>query len=246
MRSEEERIDLFLETFKSLESEMVMLANFDEGYTSFSRALNYVHKNELDPFVASSSVYEFLKSASDLRNILSHRNSVAAPTEEFLDRFIKIADNIIHPTLCIDIATKGENIVTASEEDKVLKLMSIMSQRFLSHIPIYRSDDNSFIGVFSRTTLFEYYLNEKNISLDEDLKIKDLEKYVDINSHKNEQYLFVDRHTKIVDVYNKLLKKSKSQKKLSCIFVTSHGKPNEVLLGIVTQIDILKLVSEIE
>ncbi len=243
--NEEEAINTFLSTFKELEEELVKIAGLKENYTSFSRALNYIHNNNLDPFVSSDNVYEFLKTASDLRNILSHRNNVALPTEDFLNKFLKIADNIIHPTLCIDIATKGNDIIIGRESDKLLYLMYLMDRKYISHIPIY-TDDYKFLGVFSRTTLYEYFLSKKSINFDENTRVSEAKEFIDISKHGNEKYLFVNRYAKIVDVYKQLLKKTKEDRKLSCIFITPNGKMNEKLLGIVTQVDILKLAAEIE
>lgn len=87
----------FLTIFRELEEEIVKISGLDEGYISFNRALNEIHSKRLDPIIASDDAYEFLKSALDLRNILSHRNDVAEPTDIFLERFKKLSKNIIYP-----------------------------------------------------------------------------------------------------------------------------------------------------
>jgi len=243
--TEEELIEEFLTEFKQLEIELVKNCGLKDNYISFSRALNVIHSRGLDPVIASTDVYEFLKTASDLRNILSHRNNVAAPTEEFLNTFKRISSNIIHPTLCLDVATKGNNILIGHTSDCILTLMRLMSSRFLSHIPVYDENSN-FVGVFSRTTLFEMFLKEKKINLDESTKVIDIIKFIDLAQHNNEQFMFVDKYTKIIDVYEKLLKHSKEERKLSCIFITAHGKANERLLGVVTQVDLLKIAAELD
>ena len=123
--------------------------------------------------------------------------------------------------------------------------MYLMDRKYISHIPIY-TDDYKFLGVFSRTTLYEYFLSKKSINFDENTRVSEAKEFIDISKHGNEKYLFVNRYAKIVDVYKQLLKKTKEDRKLSCIFITPNGKMNEKLLGIVTQVDILKLAAEIE
>ena len=77
-------------------------------------------------------MYEFLKTASDLRNILSHRNNVCVPSEEFLKKFKKITDEIIHPAKCEDIATKGNDLVLCHPGNKILDVIDAMSKKSFS------------------------------------------------------------------------------------------------------------------
>ena len=81
--TEEERIDCFLTVFKDLEKELVRISRLKDDYISFSRALNHIYYNRMNPVVSQRDCYDFLKTASDLRNILSHENDVCAPSEKF-------------------------------------------------------------------------------------------------------------------------------------------------------------------
>lgn len=233
----------FLELFRDLEQELCTLAKFKDSYVSFSRALNQVHYERLNPVVASGEVYEFLKTASDLRNLLSHRNDVAEPTPEFLARFRRIVSSVLYPLTCFDIATKGDDIMICRPAEQVKDVVQQMNKRRLSHIPVYDSD-RSFLGVFSRTTFFEAFAAGENLSLGGDTRIEDLLGYIDINRHGTERYLFVSKKTSTIDVYQYLVKKKSTERRLSCIFVTKNGNAKEALLGVVTESDLFKAVVE--
>ena len=230
----------FLNTFKNLEVELIAMARLNDDYVSFSRALNKVYTNRLNPIVSDADVYEFLKTASDLRNILSHRNNVCVPSEEFVTKFKKIANEIIHPSKCEDVATKGNDLVLCHPGNKVIDIIDAMSKKSLSHIPVL--DKGKIIGVFSRTTFFDYYVQNRRLCVDNDFTIRDFIDYINVNSHSNERYLFVKPNTSLYDVYKELsLRKEPKKKRLSCIFVTSNGKNDGRLIGIITEADMVKI-----
>lgn len=233
----------FLTIFRELEEEIVKISGLDEGYVSFNRALNEIHSKRLDPIIASDDAYEFLKSALDLRNILSHRNNVAEPTDIFLERFKKLSKNIIYPKKLIDIATKGKNLVIAYPEDKVITIVKMMSSNMISHVPVY-DEEGLFLGVFSRVSFFEFFSKNSKIQICENTTIADIIDSININNNTNELYLFASINNYVIDFYNHMNKTKKEDRRLSAIFLTKNGKKSEPLLGIVTQTDILKMILE--
>ena len=60
----------FLNTFKNLEVELISLARLNDDYVSFSRALNKVYTNRLNPIVSDADVYDFFDIASITSKIL--------------------------------------------------------------------------------------------------------------------------------------------------------------------------------
>ena len=96
--TDKERIDKFLSLFKKLEKELIALSKIrDSEYVSFSRALNKVHYDKLNPIIASQDNYDFLKTCSDVRNLLSHEENTVIPTDSFIQQFMKIIDSIFNP-----------------------------------------------------------------------------------------------------------------------------------------------------
>lgn len=238
--NEKERIDEFLKAFKELENEIVALACIsDDGHVSFSKALNVVYKSRKHPLLCEYDNYDFLKSASDLRNILSHENNMCVPSEDFLNKFIKLKDAIIHPTRCFDICTK--NIVSCSLDDDLTNVVSIMYASRLSHIPVL-DYDGCVVGIFSRPTLFDYFaINHKNPLLLK--KIKDFENILPIEKHSNERFLFVSKNEYVDKIYPLMFKSKEHDKNVSLLLVTKNGKSTEPLIGIISFTDLAKYQS---
>lgn len=236
--NEKERIDSFLSLFRELENELLSLAKIkDDGFVSFSRALNDVYYGRKNPTVCIYDNYDFLKSAADLRNILSHENDVCAPTEAFLERFSSLANSIIHPYSCFSIASK--TVYACKDDDSLSQVMDLMREKSLSHIPV--TDNKSKVkGVFSRSTLFDYVNQVGSLPDTRLMKIKDFSSLYSLKDHSNEYFVFVSRNEKVDEVFPLLFKNKEHAKNLALIFVTEHGKEDEKLLGIITLSDMAK------
>ena len=238
MLSEEERKNQFLSLFKSLEQKRLSLVKSSgDGHRSFSKALNRVYYDHLDPVVSVWDNYDFLRTASDLRNILSHENNVCVPSEKFLNRFSLLANTIIKPRMAKDIRTK--NRVSCNRESKVVDLLPIRNVRLLSHVPVL-DNKGVCIGVFSRSTAFDYLsLNHTSASF-RNLARKDRKELISIYGHTNERFFFVSANAKANSLYSLLYKTKAHEKQVSLLLVTRNGKKEEKLLGVITITDLAK------
>lgn len=241
--TDKERIDTFLSLFKKLEKELVAQSKIrDSEFISFSRALNKIHYDRLNPVIASQDNYDFLKTASDVRNLLSHEENTVIPTEDFILRFKKITMSVLHPLKCIDIATR--DVFTCSRGTSLYKVMQVMDEKNLSHVPIL--DNRGMVtGVFSRETFFDKIISQKECTISDELLISDFEEEYSLSGHRNESYFFVSRTLSIEKAYDYLIKKNAREKKVALLLVTEHGKPEEKLLGVITALDLAKTNSEI-
>ena len=68
----------------------------------------------------------------------------------------EVLDFVKRPPLAMEFATKGEQVMKASLNQKVLRLMEVMDKNGYSHIPVMR--DGQFCGVFSVGSVFRYLL----------------------------------------------------------------------------------------
>lgn len=229
----------FLEEFKKLEAELISVAKIRDDYVSFSRALNKVYYERLNPVVADVDVYEFLKTASDLRNILVHRLEVCEPTAVFLAKFKKTVKEITNPAKCLDVCTKGADLVSCHPGNLVREVAAIMVEAGLSHIPVLTGE--GIVGVFSRTSFFEYYAQRGKLETTEDFTIRDLLDVIRLEQHSNERYLFVSPKTPVYEVYKVISKKEPKARRLSCVFVTQNGRSDGKLVGIITETDLVKM-----
>lgn len=235
---EDERIDTFLTKFKELEKELLAIAKLKDDYVSFSRALNHIYYNRLNPIIADRDVYDFLKTASDLRNILSHENDVCIPSEKFLNKFIKIATSIISPYSCYDVCTK--DVAYASLGMRIKDVMKIMEDDLLTHLPIL-DNEKRVVGVFSRSSFFDLVKNNPSLTIDEELTVYDFQAVIGLDDHLNESFYFVSKNMNIRRAFEMIIKKKAHDKIVGLLLVTENGKKDEALLGVITLTDLAKL-----
>lgn len=237
MLSEKERRDEFLKEFKELETRLVKISNIKDDFVSFSRALNQIYYKRLNPIVSDYDCYEFLKTAGDLRNILSHKNNVCSPSEEFLSQFHKITNAILNPIKAYDIATK--NLSFCRLGDPLKRVLKEMDEKKISHVPVL-DDDLRVLGVFSRNSLFDQILCGRSLEHLDELSIRDFKEVIGFENHRNEAFLFVNRYKNAEELLPLMVKRKAHDKTASILFVTQNGSPKERLLGIITLTDLAK------
>ncbi|MCI2068382.1 MAG: CBS domain-containing protein [Bacilli bacterium] len=229
----------FLKAFKELEDRLVVLIKADYGFVSFSHALDQVHAEHLDPLVSQEETYQFLKTASDLRNLLSHEDNIAIPTPSYCALFESYVEEICHPVKAEALMTRAENLIFAWDSTKLGELSEKMAERHLSHVPLL--EDGVVKGVFSSTSFFQYFLEHQGINLTPLMTVGQLASSLDISSHLNENFVFVRAEQPAYSLLRYFNKVQAGDKRISVIFVTKNGFKDERLLGLITQADLLKL-----
>jgi CBS domain-containing protein len=238
---ERKRVEAFLQEFKKLEKVLIGMANLKEDFVSFSRALNYIYYHKLSAEIANTNTYEFLKTASDVRNILAHEDNPIVPTEEFLKEFTDTAEEVMNPISCYEACTKVIRFVTPTT--KVFSAIKIMEDEGLSHLPIL-VPNKKVEGVFSRSVFFDYLSEHKKVDVDDSFEIRDFLDVCRIGSHHNEVFPFVPRDLSVKKAFDSLMKKkSPHQKNVALLLVTEKGKEDEALLGVLTMADLAKISS---
>lgn len=239
MNSEEERVETFLNKFKELEHILVGKALKEEDdYVSFSKALNEIYYSKSDPVISDYENYSFLRMASDIRNILSHNVDSLIPTVESIDRLDKILRQIKDPLRAMDVCSK--DIVSLSENESLSSAIKKMKNNSLSHLPIMK--DGKVVGVFSRSTVFDYLSSGKNLKAD--MTMIDFSDVTGLSKHHAESFVFVSKKTRINAIYSYLVKREVHEKNVALVFVTQNGKKEEDIYGIITSTDLLKYHSE--
>jgi len=229
----------FLKNFNVLEEELVIISGLKGEFVSFSRALDKVHYSRLNRVVKDKNVYQFLRTASDIRNILSHETNACVPSEQFNKKFTALVEEICDPLIAYDIATKTNKMLIARMHYPVKNVVKEMVIRKLSHVPVI--ENHHVIGVFSRSTFFEFYANHDKIDVNGNCFISDFVEETPVEKHGNESYVFTARDTEAYELLDLIGKGKAGQKRVNCIFVTEHGKSSERLLGVITEVDLLKL-----
>ena len=114
-----------------------------------------------------------------------------------------------------------------------------MDEKDLSHIPVLNNEE-TVTGVFSRSSLFDYRQKFKHLNITDEFTIGDLREVLELNSHSNEVFIFVERNLNILSAFELIQKRKAHDKNVALLLVTEHGKKNEKLLGVITMVDLAK------
>ncbi len=225
-----------IEEFREIyiEFEDITRNKFNKKLT-MDQCLKELKKQRRNPYLREESFIDFCKA---LRNINFHEknDNYYFITDDTINRLKRILDEVKHPFLVYDKATK--NIYSNTLNDNVLSAMKEMNKESYTHIPIYDNDNRTLVGVFSENSLFQYVMEDNIINVDETTTFNDIKKCIDLNLSK-EVVKFVSRRKLYDDVVNDFIEEFKNKNKLSCVMVTENGKSNEKVLGIITAWDII-------
>lgn len=234
--SEEEKRDAFLSSFKRLEAFLVRRTRGADGFSSFAQALGEAHSRKLIPGVLDGATYDFLRSAGELRNLLSHNDALCTPDASFLARFFSVVDHLLHPVRCLDVATPYAKMVKAQMGDPVGPLLSTMRDEGISHVPVVSS--GRWVGVFSVSTLWEKAL-AGGFTYSLKLPISSFSPY--LREHQNERFLFVRPDVSAHEVKGLWKKKKPRERRAAVVFLTADGTPRGKLVGLLTEADLLQV-----
>lgn len=225
----------FIDLYKQLEDELE--AKYSGEKRRYSSVIfEYINSYE------SAPVRESLNLCREIRNLMTHNANlggvpVVEPSEPLVEALRQTLEYVRRPPLALDFATPGEKILCAGLSDRVRKLMTLMDKNGYSHIPVL--DKKRFLGVFSVSTIFSCVLQESELCITPETTLQELSRMLPPERHID-NYAFVDRNTTSLEARRMFEKIRGKNKRLSVIFITEHGRKDEVLLGMLTPWDIMK------
>ena len=148
------KVHIFLDMYKQLEDELE-----DKYRHARRKCSSVVFEFTKDP--ESAPIRDKLNVCRELRNLLTHNANlggipVAEPSGPLVDAMREILDFERKPPLALEFATRGEQVMKASTQQKVLRVMDIMDKNGFSHIPVM--NNGAFLGVFSSGVIMRYML----------------------------------------------------------------------------------------
>lgn len=232
-----ERTDRFLNLYRTLEEVLL------DKYQPDDRR----HASVVMDFLADPDSMPFrddLNLCREIRNILSHRaemdgEAVIEPAQALIDTLGDIVEYAKKPPMAIQCATKAKDILLTTMDSLALPLMRAMEEKGYSHIPVI-GNDQQFIGVFSKSSVFSYMLEWKEPRLNEQTTVHNFRKFLPIDRHNSEQFQFMDESATVLDVRYAFEKQKERSRRLAAVFITKTGAPEEPLLGMVTPWDVLE------
>ena len=146
---------------------------------------------------------------------------------------------IEHPLKAMDFAIKIENIMKKGLDDLAF---SIMKKWKTMDIPMSRLSTKANSLEFSARAQFFVYdaHNCKGIHLD--MKIGDFIDILPVEKHRNEYYEFAPKDALYIEI-RELFEKTyqRNNRRLAVVFLTSDGKPDGWLQGMITPWDVLRI-----
>jgi len=224
----------FLDLYKQLEEELE-----DKYRHARRKCSSVVFEFTNDP--ESAPIRDKLNVCRELRNLLTHNANlggipVAEPSGPVMDAIREILDFVREPPLALEFATRGEQVMKATTQQKVMRVMDVMDKNGFSHIPVM--DDGKFLGVFSSGVIMRYLLGSRGEGITAETTIGDLSDYIAVEKH-TENYEFVSKGTSYFTVRDMFEKVKGRNQRVSVIFITENGGQDQKLLGVLTPWDVL-------
>lgn len=231
------------ELFLSLYNKLDDLLRNKYNLADYNRSAIVRRINELrnSPLTRNKERAEKLEIMRNLRNSLVHVEMYDNTenfhiTRKIINDLEKEVDDVIRPMKAFDVCKRIENVVTATLETSVHELTYKMIEGGYTHIPIMHR--GVLVGVFSENSLFTRYNRRKKLSITDDTKIQEFYEYTKLEFHATQYFEFVSKCDN-VDKLVPMFSKKKNGKKLAMLFVTSMGRSDEPVIGIITMYDIL-------
>ncbi|MGC9100617.1 MAG: CBS domain-containing protein [Caldisericum sp.] len=235
-----EFIEVYNELTYTLRKELQL-----EEYVDFNRlvsdaihrGMKIIAKNEVD-----------LKIMNELRNSIAHNpfmdeiDPIAEPHPAMVEKLKSILEEIKHPPTALDYCIKADAIKYATPSDNLNDILKIMNENLFSWIPILETTQSGkvVIGVFSADVLFAYVSSGKMLPIDEGTSLAAFKDFIGIDAHPNEYFEFISLQTPFEDVQRMFRHSINDNKRLAVIFITQGGNPNEPILGMLTNWDVIK------
>lgn len=227
--------EIFLQKYRVLEG---LLEKRYEGrkMSSSSVVIEYIRDDDSEP------VRVDLDLLREIRNILSHNAGVngapvVQPSDEMISRLDAITEYVRRTRKASSFGTPAERIFSAHPNDSVYAVMRAMRKNGYSHVPV--RERGAVTGVLSIRSIFDYISENGFESLHENSRIGMLSDYIRIDRNTGERYRFVAEDTSIISVRNAFRSLSEKNRRLSCVFVTRSGSPEEELICMLTPWDVL-------
>jgi len=231
----ERNSERFLKKYRVLEG---LLEKRYEGekVSSSSIVIEYIRDEDSEP------VRVDLDLLREIRNILSHNagtngEAVVEPSDEMLARLDTVIEYVRRPHFAAEFGTPADRILSAHPNDGILTVMRNMRKNGYSHVPV--KEDGRIVGVFSIKCLFDYLAENDLDSLRNHARIRDLGERIRMDRKHGERYMLVSADTSIVSVRRAFKRYTEKNQRLSTVFVTQNGSPEEELIRIITPWDVL-------
>ena len=225
--------EIYIETFKQLEETVRSVYQLRET-DSISWYLRGKKEFQQDA--------EEIKYCQEVRNLLQHRRKLEGdypvqPSNEMI-RFLKeLIERVRKRPKCLDICISFSGLYWKDEKGLVRKALEDMRSRGFTQVPIL--EKRRVVGVFDRTSLFDYLADRKGEGLREDLTFGEMREYLALDKRRTEIFTFHPKNLYVDELQDVFEEQYRKGRRISSAFLTENGKQSEPLIGMITPWDIL-------
>lgn len=223
--------DAFLNTFAAIEAWLRKQAAADRSASFYQLVERASEKNS-----AVRRYRDDLKEFADLRNAIIHERTdghvIAEPNDRAVADFERIHDALLKPPIVYPQFQKSVQV--RGVQESVGQAVSDMHAGSFSQLPIL--SDGKIIALLTSETVVRWLAAEvKNdlVSLLE-TKIEAVLPHVEDQEH----YCFLSKRATLQDALSRFEDFTAKGKELDAIIITQDGKPDQILLGILTVYDL--------
>ena len=204
--------------------------------------LNVMEMKDLEQKPQYKSIRSNLAFCRLLRNLLSHYDWSKGGNDMVIvtDQAVRQVNNLyyaLNPVTLMRVAIRAGQIFAPAPSDSVMAAVKVMQRNDYSYIPIV--DNHRIVGVFSTKTLMRMVAENNTIAFSESLKFSEITDYTWLREDSNAHYGFINPNTSLEDVSLKFQRSKSRRVRLDMLFITDNGRPDGILQGMVTPVDIL-------
>lgn len=225
--------DEFLSKYKELEKLITNKYNLNNDVS----AILYLSKQK--EFKNKKDSLDYIRQ---IRNFLSHESMIDGeygimPNKKLINMIEDIIKMIKSPVMACDVCVKINDIEYKELCDNVLTSILSLKHGKYSHLPIL--ERGVVVGVFSKTTLFNYLLAGKEFTINKEDSFNDIKEYIRLESKLQDRYAFAKYNDSLFSIKELFERIDNHGKRVTIVFLTNNGLKTEKLMGMITPYDVI-------
>lgn len=226
--------EIFLEVFTEIERSLKEICK-DEYTTNFAELLRKSRGlNQVVNYYASD-----LKEFSQLRNAIVHTRRqnfiIAEPHTNVVQEVIHIRNLLQHPPVVKTVMKPNPYSVTP--EAMVKEVLATFAEKGFMRCPVL--SNGKIVGLITAKTIARWLVNSSGII--DVTPVSQLLNYI-----ADDDYCIVSENTDIVSLIGLFNNSVRNGAYLQAVLVTQNGKPDSLLVGIITPSDFPSIIGQLK
>lgn len=226
--------EIFLEVFTEIERSLKEICK-DEYTTNFSDLLRKARSlNQVVNYYASD-----LKEFSQLRNAIVHTRRqnfiIAEPHPDVVQEVIHIKNLLQYPPVVKTVMKS--NPYSVSPSASVKEVLTTFAEKGFMRCPVV--ENGKIIGLITAKTIARWLVNSSGII--DNTQVSQLLNYID-----DDDYCIVSENTDVVSLIGLFNNSVRNGAYLQAALVTQNGKPDSLLVGIITPSDFPSIIGQLK